>query len=151
MIAVSTPSIRCNDSHARSAPCPWRPRAGRSARPVPTDMPQPTPTPPAPPRRVSKARRRLGSIVALLVLAAIVALAWYLTHRPAPTNGPGGGPPAAARGAGGRGPGAAARGSPPSTVGVATAKHADIPVYIDALGTVTPIAVANRSEERRVG
>ncbi len=96
---------------------------------------------------MSTARRRIGSIVALLVLAAIVALAWYLTHRPAPTTGPGGGPPAAARGAGGRGPGAAARGAPPSTVGVAAATHADIPVYIDALGTVTPIAVANVSPQ----
>jgi multidrug efflux system membrane fusion protein len=96
---------------------------------------------------VSPARRRIGSIVALLVLAAIVALAWYLTHRPAPTTGPGGGPSAAARGGGGRGPGAAARGAPPSTVGVANARHADIPVYIDALGTVTPLAVANVSPQ----
>jgi multidrug efflux system membrane fusion protein len=76
---------------------------------------------------VSTARRRIGSIVALLVLAAIVALAWYLTHRPAPTSGPGG-PAATARGGGGRGPGAAARGAPPSTVGVANPKHPDFPV-----------------------
>jgi multidrug efflux system membrane fusion protein len=88
--------------------------------------------------------------VALLALAALAALAWYLTHRPpeapgggtaiaasgagrggsAPTGGPAGGP-----GGGGRG---GARGAPPSTVGVATAARADLPVVLDALGTVTP-------------
>jgi membrane fusion protein, multidrug efflux system len=100
--------------------------------------------PPAPPH-VSRARRHWGSAVALVVLAAIIALAWYLTHRPAPATGPGGAPPAAARAGGG--PGAAARGAPPSSVGVATAQHANIPVYIDALGTVTPLAVANVSPQ----
>lgn len=68
----------------------------------------------------------------LVVLAALAGLAWYLTHRPATYGSDGGTRPAAA------GPGgfAGARGAPPSTVGVATARHADIPIYIDALGTV---------------
>jgi multidrug efflux system membrane fusion protein len=35
---------------------------------------------------------------------------------------------------------AGGRGGPPSTVGVATARHADIPVIIEALGTVTSAA-----------
>ncbi|MEO8631015.1 MAG: biotin/lipoyl-binding protein, partial [Betaproteobacteria bacterium] len=71
-----------------------------------------------------------GSVVAVLVLAAIAALAWYLTHRaPAPTAGSRG----AASGAG-------ARGGPPSTVGVAPVRHADIPVIIEALGTVISAA-----------
>jgi multidrug efflux system membrane fusion protein len=95
--------------------------------------------PPAPAH--SRRRRYAGSAIALIVLAAIVALAWYLTHRPASvTPGAPGAPGAAAtRG----GPGGSGRSTPPSTVGVATAEHANIPVYIDALGTVTPIAVAN--------
>lgn len=76
-------------------------------------------------------RRWVGSIVAVVLLAAIAALAWYLTHRsPVPA-------------AGGRGErsAAGARGGPPSTVGVATVRQADIPVIIEALGTVTSAAM----------
>lgn len=75
----------------------------------------------APPQR----RKGLGSLIAVLLLAALGGLAWYLTHRPA-AGGPGG-----PRGG---------RGAAPSTVGTATAKQADIPVLIEALGTVTPVA-----------
>ena len=110
--------------------------------------------PPEPARRaaVSRRGRSLGSLIALIVLAAIVALAWYLTHRPTPSGGNAGGPVATSKdggsgprgGAGGPG---AARGAPPSTVGVAKARHADIPIYIEALGTVTPIAVATVSPQ----
>lgn len=119
------------------------------------ESPSPTrDTPPGPATRpaVSRRGRRLGSVIALIVLAAIIALAWYLTHRPqqfAPGNG---GPPTAA-GTGGRAAGNAPRGgpnprgAPPSTVGVANARHADIPVYIEALGTVTPLAVATVSPQ----
>ena len=110
-------------------------------------------SPAAPSRRVVPARRRwLGAVIAVLALVALGALAWYLTHRPAQApagfgaagpaasgasaaatgapGGPGGG------GRGGRGGGAGA-----STVGIATATHADLPVVLDALGTVTPIAI----------
>ena len=70
--------------------------------------------------------RWLGRAVAVVGLAALAGLAWYLTHRaPVPATG-GFGP----RGAAG------ARGAPPSTVGVAIARHADIPVIIESLGTV---------------
>jgi len=110
--------------------------------------------PPEPAQRtaVSRRGRSLGSLIALIVLAAIVALAWYLTHRPTPSGGNAGGPVATSKdggsgprgGAGGPG---AARGAPPSTVGVAKARHADIPIYIEALGTVTPIAVATVSPQ----
>jgi multidrug efflux system membrane fusion protein len=96
--------------------------------------------PPADPVPTGR-RRWFGAVVVVLALVALMALAWYLTHRPpaaggsagAPTPGgpPGGGPP-------GGGPGG--RGAPPSTVGVATARHADIPVIIEALGTVTSVA-----------
>ena len=108
-------------------------------------MDQPRPAPPAvlaepvaaaPP---AKRRRRLGSGVAVICLALIGGLAWYLTHRPAaaPAGAVGAGP-----GAPGPGPGGASGrgGAGASTVGIATAKQAEIPVTIEALGTVTPVA-----------
>ena len=91
--------------------------------------------------------RIIGSIVAVLAMVALGALAWYLTHRaPQGAGGPGaaGGRPgagAAAGGPGARGPGGG-RGMPATTVGVATAEQADIPVTLEALGTVVPAAVA---------
>ncbi|MGE5651838.1 MAG: MdtA/MuxA family multidrug efflux RND transporter periplasmic adaptor subunit [Bacillota bacterium] len=88
-------------------------------------------------RTKGRTRKSLtGVIVALLALAALGGLAWYLTHRPA--EGP-------------AGPGSAAgrRGGPPaSTVGVATAERADLPVIVEALGTVT--ATANATVRAKV-
>jgi multidrug efflux system membrane fusion protein len=87
-------------------------------------------------------KRWLGSLIAIVCIAAIGALAWYLTHQPKAADGaraaaPGGGP----GGPGGPGPGGPGGGRmPPSTVGVANARAADIPVVIEALGTVTPAA-----------
>jgi len=92
--------------------------------------------------------RLVGSIVAILAMVALGALAWYLTHRtPEGAGGPGG---AGARqggapgGAGARGPGGpgGGRGGPATTVGVATAEQVDLPVTLEALGTVVPAAVA---------
>ncbi len=102
---------------------------------------------PEPPRR----RRWFGALVAVLALIALAALAWYLTHRPVASSGGFGGAGAAASGASGvaGGPGGAGgaggarggRGSAgASTVGVAVATRADLPVYLDALGTVMPTA-----------
>ena len=88
----------------------------------------------------SRRGRRWGSVVAVAVLAGVVALAWYLTHRPPASAGAPGAAGFGARAPGGGG--ASGRGAPPSTVGVAAARHADIPVIIDALGTVTPVAMA---------
>lgn len=108
----------------------------------------PNKTSTTPPR--TKRGRIVGSIVAVLAMVALGALAWYLTHRaPAGAGGPGaaGGRPAAGSAAGpaaggpGRG-GGGGRGMPATTVGVATAEQADIPVMFDALGTVVPAAVA---------
>ena len=70
-------------------------------------------------------RRWPGSLIALASLVLVGGLAWYLTHR-APAVAPGGAP--------------ARRGAPPSTVGVAIARHASIPVIVEALGTVTSVA-----------
>ncbi|QJC55429.1 Multidrug resistance protein MdtA [Polaromonas vacuolata] len=64
-----------------------------------------------------------GTVVALLLLLGLSGLTWYLL-KPDAT-------PAAAGGF---------RGAPASTVGVATAELASIPIVIDALGTVTPQA-----------
>lgn len=93
-----------------------------------------------PPRK----RRGLGAVIALVGLALLFGLAYYLINRP-PADAASGGPPGA-RGAGGprgaaggpRGAGGASAG-PIVTVGMAVAKRADIPVVIDALGTVTPV------------
>ena len=110
----------------------------------------PAPSPPAlpPAKPVRGPRRWFGTIVAFAALIALAALAWWLLHRP--PDSPGGGPSAAsgaargggaAAGPGGPGAGArgAARGAPPSTVGVAAVTRADLPIVLDALGTVTPI------------
>jgi multidrug efflux system membrane fusion protein len=93
------------------------------------------------PQRTRKSRI-IGAIVAILAMVGLGALAWHLTHQ-APAGGPG---------AGGRGQGGAGRGGPggpggrggmpATTVGVGKAERADIPVTIEALGTVTPAAVA---------
>ncbi|MES2911938.1 MAG: efflux RND transporter periplasmic adaptor subunit [Pseudomonadota bacterium] len=82
-------------------------------------------------KRISRRTSIIGAVIAILLLAALGGLAWYLT-RPA-TPGTAG----AAPGPGGPGGG---RGGQASTVGVATAEKASIPVVLDALGTVTPQA-----------
>ncbi len=84
-------------------------------------------------RPVSRKAQIIGGAVALAVLAGIVWLAWSLMHAPKDAaGGPGGGP--GGFGGGGR------RGGPASTVAVATAGQTDLPVVIEALGTVTPAA-----------
>ena len=93
----------------------------------------------APPAAPKTKRRWLGTVIAVLLVAGLGALAWHLTHKPAAVAGAGaGGPPGPGGPAGGgrRGGG----GQNTTTVGVAAVAHADIPIYIDALGTVTPSA-----------
>lgn len=92
------------------------------------------------PQRTRRSRI-IGAVIAILAMLGLGALAWHLTHQ-APAAGPG-------AGAGGaRGPGGGGRGGPggrmmpPTTVGVGKAERSDIPVTLDALGTVTPAAVA---------
>jgi multidrug efflux system membrane fusion protein len=88
-------------------------------------------------RRLGRKATLIGSLIAILVVAGVGWLAWELTHpdKPAVAEGgrPGGG------GAGRRAGGAGGRG-PATTVGVAVAERADIPIVIDALGTVVPQA-----------
>jgi len=114
-----------------------------------TVTPKKTPQLDARPKKRSKL---FGGIVAVLAMAALAALAWYLTHRtPQGAGAPGaGGAAAGARGGaggggggpGGGGGGGGRRGAAATTVGVATAEQVDIPVTLEALGTVTPAAVA---------
>jgi len=98
-------------------------------------------------RRPSRRTRIIGGLLALAMMAGLGWLAWELTHPSAEPGAPGamgatGGPAGTpssggARGAGGPG---GRRGGPPSTVGVATAEKTDLPVTLDALGTVTAAA-----------
>lgn len=88
-------------------------------------------TTPNTPRR-SRRSKIVGTVIALAVMAALGGGAWYLTHSGASAQGgPGAGGPGGPGGPGGR------RGAPSTTVGVATAVKSDLPVVLDALGTVT--------------
>ena len=85
--------------------------------------------------QVSKTRP--WTIVLVLVLLALAVWgAWALVHG-AKSGGAGPGGVGAGTGRGGFG---RAGGRPPTTVGVAAASLADVPVTLDALGTVTPVA-----------
>lgn len=96
-----------------------------------------------PPRRTRRAKI-IGSIIAVVVMVGLGALAWYLTHQP--KAGPGGASATQGGGPGGPGGGGAGGGrggrGGATTVGVATAELADIPVSVEALGTVTAAATA---------
>jgi len=105
-----------------------------------------------PPRARTRRSRLVGTVIAILAMAGLAWLAWHLTHQPPEgAGGPGAGPGAGAgrqgQGGGGGGPGGGGggggrRGMPPTTVGTGKAERVDIPVLLDALGTVTPAAVA---------
>jgi multidrug efflux system membrane fusion protein len=91
-------------------------------------------------RRISRRATVLGGVIAVLVVGGVGWLAWDLTHPSTPVStaaGPGRG---GAGGAGGGGSGGGAGRGPATTVGVAVAERADIPVTIEALGTVVPLA-----------
>jgi multidrug efflux system membrane fusion protein len=85
-----------------------------------------------PRKRLSRRASIIGGVLAVLVLAGTGWLAWRLTH-PAADATAGAGRPGAPGAPGGRG-------APATTVGVATAELANVPIYLDALGTVTPLA-----------
>jgi len=97
----------------------------------------------AAPLQRSRRSKVVGSVIAVAAMAGLGGLAWYLTHQPPSTGAPGaqgaGGPPGPGGPGGGGGPGGR-RGGPATTVGVATADKADIPVTLEALGTVTAAA-----------
>lgn len=114
---------------------------------MPTPPPSPAeppeyfeqPTPPAPTpasarRKLSRRASLAGTAIALLLAAGLAWLAWDLT-RPEQTAGMG----AAGRGGPG-GPGGPGGRMMATTVGFAVAERADIPVNLEALGTVVPQA-----------
>ena len=91
-------------------------------------------------KALSRRASMVGALVAVVLLAGLGGLAWYLTHPSAtPAGAPGPRPGGGSGGGPGGGPGGG-RGPAASTVGVATAVLADVPVVLDALGTVTPQA-----------
>lgn len=108
--------------------------------PVPHSL-EPVPQGQPPRKRISRRATLLGSLIAIAVVLGVGFLAWELTHREPTTAAAAGGPGGASGGgrSGGGGPGGAGRG-PATTVGIAVAEHADIPIVIDALGTVVPQA-----------
>lgn len=76
---------------------------------------------------VARRKSHMGSLIAIALLAGSGWLAWHLTHPDTPaglTQNAGGG----------------RRGAPATTVGVASVERVDIPVVLDALGTVTAAA-----------
>jgi len=80
-----------------------------------------------PRQRLSRRAILIGSLIAVIALAGTGWLAWRLTHPAADASTTAAG-------------GAARRGPPATTVGIATAERASIPILLDALGTVTPQA-----------
>jgi multidrug efflux system membrane fusion protein len=114
----------------------------------PTVTPDKEKTTTHPPR--TRRSRVIGAIVAILVMAGLGWLAWHLTHQPvgagagaaAGARGQGGGAPGAGGGPGGGGGRGGRGGMQATTVGVGKAERADIPITLEALGTVTPSAVA---------
>ena len=78
------------------------------------------------PTQAVRRSRPLAMLLVLLGLGVIGALGWYLAHRTAATQFNRGGFRARAA----------------STVGVAAVTRQDVPIYLDALGTVTPLATA---------
>ena len=118
--------------------------------PTPPSSPASSPEDSAlsPPRRkLSRRASVIGTVIALVIAAGLAWLAWDLT-RPEQTaamqrGGAGGGAGRAGAGGGGGPGGAGGPGGPgggggrgATTVGVATAEAADIPVNLEALGTV---------------
>lgn len=96
-----------------------------NSEPSSGDSPAVQPVHPAsspPPRPPSRRRLWLGSLIALLLLLLLGGGAWYLINRKTSSAG---------------GPGF---GGATVTVGNALAREIELPVTIDALGTVTPLA-----------
>lgn len=91
---------------------------------TPDTPPVPAPLP-APPAR--RRPRWVGTLVALTLVGLVGAGAWYMVHR-STADSTAGSP---------RGPGG---GRPLVTVGDAVARQMDVPITLEALGTVTPVS-----------
>ncbi|MEB0059597.1 efflux RND transporter periplasmic adaptor subunit [Variovorax sp. LG9.2] len=113
----------------------------------PHTPPEPLPASVSPTHPPVRRRRWVGAVLAILLLVALGGGAWYLVQRSkepaagapgAGGRGPGG--PGGPGGAGARGPGGPGGAGAQNTVGFAVARQADIPIQLDALGTVQPLA-----------
>ena len=108
-----------------------------------SDYPQvPDRAEPVEPRRLTSRGRAVGWIAGLAALALLIGFAVWLSHRSSSEEQGGGGGRGGrggGRGGGGRG-GGGPGGNQPTTVGTAKATSADLPVELEALGTVTPAA-----------
>jgi multidrug efflux system membrane fusion protein len=76
-------------------------------------------------RRTLRHSRLASFLLVAICLAGLAGLGWFLAHRNAV-----------------RGPGGFNRARATATVGFAVAGRADVPIYLEALGTVTPLATA---------
>lgn len=92
--------------------------------PQEVNAPPPSAIPPAPPGKPPRRSRWVGSLLALVLVGLVGGAAWYLIQR---ANGESSG-----------GPGFPGGGRPMVTVGDAVVRKAELPVIIDALGTVIP-------------
>jgi multidrug efflux system membrane fusion protein len=99
-----------------------------------------TPSTPAVQPRRSRRAKIIGSIIAILAMLGLGWLAWHLTHPDPAAGGKNGAAAGGPGGPGGGGAGGGRRGGGATTVGVATAEKMDLPITLDALGTVTAAA-----------
>lgn len=91
---------------------------------MPSSASEPLPDPNPPGGPPSRRRRWIGSLLALAVVVGLGVAAWYLIQRPSEAV---------------RGRGFGGAGGLSATVGHAVARETELPVMIDALGTVTPL------------
>jgi multidrug efflux system membrane fusion protein len=101
-----------------------------------SDLPDRKPTPAQTAHSVSDRPQRRWTLITIAVVGlALLGGTWWFNHRPAAAAGPGGGGGGGRRGGGGFGFG----GGGPLPVATVVAAKGDISLYLNALGTVTPL------------
>ena len=101
-----------------------------------TQPERPTPPSPAPAPLRSTRRRWLWVLLAVTALALLIAFIWMRRHGDESAGGAGAGGAGRRGGAGA----SAAAANAPQSVRLATVTQGDMPVLLNALGTVTPLA-----------
>ncbi len=108
-------------------------RAMPAGAPDTATRPAANPYTPKPTTAAAAPKKRNTWLWILLVLILVAAGIWYFTHR-------GGAAPAGATAGGGHGGRHGGMGGMPTTVSVAQATKGDMPIYLNELGAVTPLA-----------